>query len=510
MERFKSDSHPYIPAHERKFAIRKPVNYSPPSPGIFGFGVSSNVSRPTEMAGNSTSRYCRPSSHANYSNVHTNAPYISIEGRRKRRRTTVEDAFQNLSLRQQTTGTSATPDDHFRGTDNEMHGVVNCVTEQKAKSDNATLSPTPIKNDDMFFACAGGNATAVTPLTISKKLFSVACSEAKLNLPMGGNDDTGNYSLQSSNYSLHSNLSSIPDDFQVRRSNTDRRMKDDYSLSTTKYSDREDGDGQNSCCSATSSTCSTPEKNSTLHSLHNYHHHPLHDTFAPRKSKFRGGSRPGTAAVATATTDPVDARIEELIRHTRIRAMVEASIIVEKENEHKKNANTKDNDNFLMRVKNQQEDEKQMDSEEIYGMADGGLRRKNNGEDMGRRRVEENQQHNSMVTRDDIDLKLRNGNSDSLRNSKSLAKDDRQSGRALGGKPTNMDMQHVSGGHERGRGCQIHHNQGVSQDGTRGYVARPKRSKSLPKHAQCFHFSPSSSNRNATVVPSEDGMMMSS
>mmetsp|Transcript_23823 Transcript_23823/g.28111 ORF Transcript_23823/g.28111 Transcript_23823/m.28111 type:complete len:503 (+) Transcript_23823:41-1549(+) len=502
MEEFKSDGRSYVPGHhsvDRNFAIRNPRNYCTPSPDIFGLAVNSNVSRPTEFACNSSTSYS-PSTYANYSMVHPNinaeqkeqheqqTPYISTEGRRKRRR--IEDAFENLSLRPKTASSSTTPDVHF--TSGEMHPNANRVTEQKAQSNN----PTSSRNEEMYFPGASGRTTAVTPLTVSKKLFSDTSTEGSFNLQMGGNEDVGNYSLQKSNYSLHSNLSSIPDDFQVRRSNIDRGMKDDYSLSTTKYSQLEDDDGQNSCSSATSSRCSTPDKKSTLH--HNYHH-PLHDTLlAPRKSKYRGGSRIG-AAVPAPTTDPVDARIEELIRHTRIRAMVEASIMVEKENEHKSNTNTRDNDEFLIRVKNQQEDEKEMDCGQIHGMADGELRRKNSGGYLDRRQVED-QQQNGMVTRDDFDLKVKSLKCHSLRSSRAWGQN-QQSGRVIDSKPTNMDIQHSPGGHERGRSCQMPYNHGDPQ---------PGRSKSLPKHAKYYNFPPSCNNRNDTAAPAEDRTMLNS
>jgi len=493
MEEFKSDSRSYVPGHhsvDRNFAIRNPGNYCTPSPAIFGLAVNSNGSRPTEFVACNSSTSYSPSNYANYTMVHPpntaeqkEAPYISIEGRRKRRRTTVEDAFQNLSLRPKIASSATTPDVHFTST-GEMHPTVNRVTEQKAISNNPTL----IRNEDMFFSGASGRTTAVTPLTISKKLFSEPSTEGRSNLQMGGNEDVGNYSLQKSNYSLHSNLSSIPDDFQVGRSPS-RGMKDDYSLSTTKYSQLDDDD------SATSSRCSTPDRKATLH--HNYHH-PLHDTLlAPRKSKYRGGSRP-MAATPAPTTDPVDARIEELIRHTRIRAMVEASLMVEKENEHKSNTNTRDNDDFLIRVKNQQEDEKEMDGGQIHGMADGELRRKNSRGCLDRRQVED-QQQNGMVTRDDLDLKVKNLNGDSQRSSRAWGAQNQQSERVFDSKPTSMDIQHSPGGHERGRICQMDYIQGDSP-----------RSKSLPKYAKYYNIPPSCNNRNDTAVAAEDRTMLNS
>lgn len=461
----------YQPAPaEPSFFIRKPGNnnnYHPPnSSDMFGFNV-----------GPSNTGY-GSSNVANYgSSMNTNAalgehhqqpePYVSIEGRKKRRR--IEDAFENLSLRQQQQPNStSTPDDHARGATGELHHI-HRVTERKGQSDSTILTQTLFRNDEMISEGAERRTHAVTPLTISKKLFTDTM-DADLNLQLGSNDDAP--------YSLSSNLSHLPDDFKL--------MKDDPPFSTTKYSqlqDEDDDDDANNSCSS-SSACSTPEQKTASRSPH----HPLPDTlFAPRKT--RAGAPRGTPAVNTIPTDPVDARIEELIRHTRIRAMVKASIVVEREaNGMDRCMNRNHTDDFMMRLKNQQDEEKQMDCGGVFGKAGGGLRRKNNGDDMIRR--QKRMEHVMRVTRDDFDVKEYRRSS------------------VHGIQPTKMDIQYGQEEHERGRSKNTHHNQRSPQDAasTRGCVTTQRRSKSLPKYSDFV----SGCNYRDDTEPSEDAMALSS
>lgn len=377
------------------------------------------------------------------------AQNISAEHRRKRRRMTVEDAFQNLSLRQQQQNGAVTTYGNTRDAIEDMHRVHRVIERSSMSdiSDNTNQSQTPI------FSGSEKITTTVTPMTISKKLFSDTTNSA-VDLHKGGSDDVA--------YSLRSNLSCIPDDFKDRSGRSRNEP--------TKFDFQMEGDDDKSCSSVSSSICSngTPEKNSSSPSLH------LNDTlFAPRKPKIRSGF--GASVTGTTTsTDPVDARIEELIRHTRIRAMVKASIRMDKENNGKNSSSSRKCTNgLLLPVKKKEDEGQQMDS-------GGELRRKNNADNMDC--GWEGAENFVMVTKDDIDLNPR-VEYDSL-DSMHLDGDNMKSSIiADGHRSTKIATHYVRGAQKRGRTKWTKNNDTRSGNGTSnsGFVAWQPRSKSLPK-----------------------------
>jgi len=200
-------------------------------------------------------------------------PHVTIEGRRKRRRTTVEEAFSNLSLQQ-----STAPSNHFGDQARQNH-----FTEPKAAPVNVVQPP--------FTKRVRVIGHEITPSSISKELFDD-------NVKLDPDNDGGAYCLRSK-------LSLIGNDFEMRR--VSKQLEENSFLQRSEVQD-EDG-----CFSPLidSTTSNTPEKK--VQSLQRA-------LFAPRKTK---------SCDPEAKIDPVDARIEELIRHSRIRAMVKSSAEME-------------------------------------------------------------------------------------------------------------------------------------------------------------------------------------
>jgi hypothetical protein len=249
-------------------------------------------------------------------------PYISVDGRKKRRRTTVEDAFKNLSLQHSDKYNSITP--------SQVPDIPFLRTSLKADND------------------------------LDHSTFHIErCKQ----------QTSGEQSFQTDDYDpfiIKSNLSSID-----HLNNID---EDDYDCDSSFYSYTNPHDSHefmsndDSYCANHSS--STPEKRNQTHQQND-----LNDTnilYAPTKE-----SKPHTLSTNTINNrasknrcqDPVDARIEELIRHSRIKAMIQTS--KKNDAQYQQNNNFLNHQNTLQMMYNQQKKEKDIDCGGVI------LRRKN-------------------------------------------------------------------------------------------------------------------------------------
>ena len=230
------------------------------------------------------------------------APYISVDGRRKRRRTTFEDAFHQLTM--------------------SMHEDNNMFSRDEIS--------TPVKdgNNDSMQYPDGDNDDS----TDGAGAFNYSSPSANGEPQISKRLDYNEYDTSSSRRELPLFNMSSTDSLSDRKND-----KDEASISSNFNSDSEyDSSSSNDVSSST----------------------PM--PFAPRKAKKQ-----------MEHLDPVDERIEELIRHSRIKAMILSNREHERQNQ-RMGAHAK--------FKSQQMDEKEMDhgGEKVEGGSE--LRRKNEKE----------------------------------------------------------------------------------------------------------------------------------
>jgi len=249
------------------------------------------------------------------SSVQQEIPYISVDGRRKRRRTTFEDAFHQCL-------TMTMHEDNMFPRDEISTPVKDCNNDSMQYMDG---------NNDNSTAGAGARAfnysSPIGTNTNSSPVDNEGVAEPQISKRLDYNKcDTSSTRRELPLFRM-SSTDSIPD-----RKNDD----DDASISST------DSDYNSSSSNDVTSSSSTP----------------MH--FAPRKAKKQ-----------MEHLDPVDERIEELIRHSRIKAMILSNRELERQNQ-RMGAHAK--------FKSQQMDEKEMDhgGDKVEGGSE--LRRKNEKE----------------------------------------------------------------------------------------------------------------------------------
>ena len=240
------------------------------------------------------------------------APYIAVDGRRKRRRTTFEDAFHqclSMTVMDNETATTTTP------TPRDEHAHANNTILQ----DDEIM--TPVKDD----------------IHNNNKYDSPVTREGGISKRLDYQDYEEMPPLQPTIYRMRMSCTDIPgktddDEEESMFSNPDSGG-DAFSYSGTSSSSNSNS---NSNSSSTSVSASAPASAS------------LPVLFAPRKAKKHAEH-----------LDPVDERIEELIRHSRIKALMLSNREKQKQKAYEK-------------CKSQQMDEKEMDRGDDGGGGDSG------------------------------------------------------------------------------------------------------------------------------------------
>lgn len=207
-------------------------------------------------------------------------PFVSMDhDRRKRRRMTMEDAFANfLSMNHH--------NDHTTSTTNQNRTM---LVDPEMQLSSLDLIMTPERDISTPMASAAATTADATPMEyshISKKLeFSEGMLDGASPLTMNTKamyrqTSNGTYS---NSFELDAELDQIDDDLTMNE----------------KHIDNEDNDNHSEI--SLSSTTSSSNHSNGLSLL-----------YAPKKHKGQNAK----------PMDPVDERIEELIRHSRIKAMM--------------------------------------------------------------------------------------------------------------------------------------------------------------------------------------------
>ena len=270
-------------------------------------------------------------------------PYISIEGRRKRRRTTVEDAFESMTIDEATTRI---------GPDENEHETI--------------AAPSPPSKHDLWQT---HNAPPSTPEMNCIKRLKYDTPER--NGQMVDLEFSSPIALQDTSMEPLAGCQSI------RR----RAAQHSSERHSNAFLDEHESDELSSCTTTTSQNSNSPEQEPSMYQL----------LFAPRKSK---GSRSCAAATSSSSSsqalnvhvdqdcrNPVDLRLEELIRHSRIQAYVQQQH-KEQETENMSSdgsSSSRNTSNFptLRQLHKQQSHTKNGDCGGVYGTMGSGLRRKN-------------------------------------------------------------------------------------------------------------------------------------
>ncbi len=262
----------------------------------------------------------------NYENQEEETPYISVDGRRKRRRTTLDDAFRHLSIMEQ-------QQQPFH-----LHPYNNNTTTTPNISDRN-------ENSKTIYGASLSSLSFVTPC-VSKKLnydstvTATATDPATFTTPSRGRDSQDNYRIRVDDFDvdadhddmggiiLHSNLnynhetsfcsltSSVDDNIEdedIHRDvlvDIDDGDDDDDNFQDNICTDNDVGEDCNDDAISSNSTEAplATSNSSTAQSL----------LFAPRKDKNKHKT-----IIYNQHNNPVDDRIEELIRHSRLKAMIQ-------------------------------------------------------------------------------------------------------------------------------------------------------------------------------------------
>lgn len=247
------------------------------------------------------------------------APYISVDGRRKRRRTTLDDAFRHLSIMEQQQQQHMFPYHATTATATATGNANSCPPSLSFVTPTANNNPNSNHNQ---------NNHILTNLDddISKKLNydkTTKSSDMMDGMILHSNLD---YNHETSFCSLTSSQADDDDDDAIEEGDVMIGLDDD-------------GDDNNNELVQNGANVGKNVMENDVGSLPSIHS----VLFAPKKNRNRQKN-----IIYDQSTNPVDDRIEELIRHSRIQAMIQLSKPI-KSNKNGDNGDDDDDNNCQVR-----------------------------------------------------------------------------------------------------------------------------------------------------------------